>query len=139
MKNQLVTNKTRFTINTWCELYYGNSNSEFHINQTFDSSTTNESDLLDEIEFFVKKSVELAKTNWEHGGEVYHHYIEFEEFFDNEILSKFFDELLKRILPVSLFEIKCSDEILVHLNNEQRENVDRAGWWMLDKIEETVF
>jgi hypothetical protein len=122
MKKQSEKKETRFTIYTYCEVPFGGSFSEFDIKQTFTSSNKDYNVLLNEVVYFVKKSLEFPEINFGEG-QVLSIQICFESFINYDKISYFYKKLLKKLFKIDFFEIDCTEEVFFKLDEECKNNI----------------
>lgn len=126
-KNQLVT-KITMDADIYC--YFGDSQSEVKISQSFYSENTDSESLLNELMYFIKRGTftPFKKLDNQMVTDLDVYYIYFESFWNYEEVSDFYEKLSIQLYDLLAFDIKCSDEILKGLTEEQREDLGDGGW-----------
>jgi hypothetical protein len=126
MKKRKLVKETKFTITTFCTVELDDSYSEFDICQNYSSKSEDEVYLLNEIVYFIRKSSKFPKRNFKQG-QVLSTQIYFESFVNYENVSEFYKLLKKRVEKIDYYDIDCSVEVFLNLNEDQRNNITCPG------------
>jgi len=128
MKKKRSSNKTEITL----KFYFDSSNSDFFIQQKFDSKSNDSFEIISELVDFSSnlQSLLIKKMNTAIQETVIH----IESFYNYDEIVEFYDNLLTQIGEISYFDISCSLQVFNNLSDEQKENIDNAFDWMGDKI-----
>jgi hypothetical protein len=128
-----TVNKTEFTIFIGFDIRNDESTFDGELTSKFSSESQNINDIMEDLLTFIGKTTDLpSKLKFDYGEEwVYS--LHFESFFNDAKIEKFYESLCKELYNNCLFEMKCSNDILRHLNDEQISNMSSPWYWIGDK------